>query len=636
MTPPSPNAIVDLSPAPRTFWSRFFADWLGLDLRSLALARFGMGLIVFIDLLQRATSLRAHYTDDGLMPRALLIQALGDGLFWSLHNLSGNIWVVSLLFIAAAISSLMMMVGHHTRLATIFTWIFTVSIINRNPLVGQAGDVLLRLMLLWACFLPMGARWSIDSACNSKPRHKDNAFFSPATIVWIGQVCAMYWFAVTMKCAPTWLEGKAVYYALHCDMYTSAAGLWLRQFDGLFPMMTYSALALEFFGPLLAIVPFFTSKTRLFAVVVMVFAHVMFGVFLTVGIFSPIAIVLWLSLLPGGFWDSIFAKIASPARVGTTIFIDGNCGFCWRGVLVLRTIFLLPQTPIRTCQSDPEIDTVMRAENSWVVVDHLGRRHIRAAAAAHCFSMSPIGFPIAWLLRAPLLSKLADQLYRWIAGRRSRMSLISNALAPRPVNVRVGWLSGSLVMICFVLSILANIHAVDPNYVAPASDTSTWHKVRTDLYKTYDFFQVPIGILQLEQNWAMYAPSPLRADGWFIAEAFLSDGSRVDLLNGNSPVNWEKPAVVASTFPTHRWQKYLENMSRDTSKAARVGLCRYLCKTWNESHRETQRVLIIKFWFMKEETTETEILKPERVLLRVHRCSDLPNAIENVTDPSAE
>jgi hypothetical protein len=44
----------------------------GLDLRSLALFRIGLALILLFDLYYRALDLRAFYTDWGLYPRSLM------------------------------------------------------------------------------------------------------------------------------------------------------------------------------------------------------------------------------------------------------------------------------------------------------------------------------------------------------------------------------------------------------------------------------------------------------------------------------------------------------------------------------------------------------------------------------------
>src|SRR5690349_14025480 len=46
---------------------------LGSDLRSLALLRIGIGLLVIADLIDRARDLTVHYTDFGLLPRGPLV-----------------------------------------------------------------------------------------------------------------------------------------------------------------------------------------------------------------------------------------------------------------------------------------------------------------------------------------------------------------------------------------------------------------------------------------------------------------------------------------------------------------------------------------------------------------------------------
>ena len=46
----------------------------GLDLRSLALFRIGLALLIIIDLIKRSKDLTAHYTDFGILPRAALLE----------------------------------------------------------------------------------------------------------------------------------------------------------------------------------------------------------------------------------------------------------------------------------------------------------------------------------------------------------------------------------------------------------------------------------------------------------------------------------------------------------------------------------------------------------------------------------
>ena len=64
-------------------WDQLF----GIDLRSLAVLRIGLALLVLTDLFDRLPDLEAHYTDQGVLPRF----GLPTGLF-GLHSLSGSAW----------------------------------------------------------------------------------------------------------------------------------------------------------------------------------------------------------------------------------------------------------------------------------------------------------------------------------------------------------------------------------------------------------------------------------------------------------------------------------------------------------------------------------------------------------------
>ena len=68
----------------------------------------------------------------------------------------------------------MLIFGFKTRFATIMVWLFTISLIARNPAVITGAYVILRLALFWAIFLPLGAKWSIDESLDiNKEKSQD-------------------------------------------------------------------------------------------------------------------------------------------------------------------------------------------------------------------------------------------------------------------------------------------------------------------------------------------------------------------------------------------------------------------------------------------------------------------------------
>jgi len=75
---------------PRSVWRLAGPrEIFAIDLRTLALLRIGIAVIVLADLVLRAHDLRAHYTDFGVFPRAELAAYLSPGAF-SLHMLNGT------------------------------------------------------------------------------------------------------------------------------------------------------------------------------------------------------------------------------------------------------------------------------------------------------------------------------------------------------------------------------------------------------------------------------------------------------------------------------------------------------------------------------------------------------------------
>ena len=69
-----------------------------IDLRSLALFRVGLALLIIADLISRARDLSAFYTDGGVLSRAESI-ANSHFLQVSLYWISGNQWFVGGLFV---------------------------------------------------------------------------------------------------------------------------------------------------------------------------------------------------------------------------------------------------------------------------------------------------------------------------------------------------------------------------------------------------------------------------------------------------------------------------------------------------------------------------------------------------------
>ncbi len=133
----------------------------GLDDRSLALLRMCVGLCLLWVTYCNAWEMRAFYTDDGVMPRTLLLENAGDSVGFSLYMAGGSVGFIALLFGLQFIFALMLIAGYRTRLAVIGAYVLLFSMQNRQPILLFGADDALRVGLFWMMFGALGRGLSI-------------------------------------------------------------------------------------------------------------------------------------------------------------------------------------------------------------------------------------------------------------------------------------------------------------------------------------------------------------------------------------------------------------------------------------------------------------------------------------------
>ncbi len=285
-------------------------ELFGADLRSLACFRIGLAVLIIFDLIIRGTSLRAHYTDFGILPRGALIDQFSPLWRISFHFMSGEFMIQLGLFLVAGIFALALLVGYQTRIATVLSWIMLTSLHARNPMILQAGDIFFHLLLFWGMFLPLGARASFDSFLKPPSQPLPRSFTSIATGAFFFQVAVIYWVSVAHKLHPNsfpiWgREGTAVYYAMHIDQFATPIAVFIRQFPWLMKCLNYFSLFVEACGPLLLFCPFATGIVRTLAVFLIIGMHLGFRLCLELGPFPWISSVAMLPFLPAFFWETL-------------------------------------------------------------------------------------------------------------------------------------------------------------------------------------------------------------------------------------------------------------------------------------------------------------------------------------------
>jgi len=276
---------------------------LSIDRRALAVFRVGLGVVVLADLFTRSFDFVAFYTDEGVLPSSYLASDPLSSL--SINFVSGDVRFQVFLFALTALFALLLVVGYRTRLSTLASFVLVTSLQEYNPYVLNAGDSLLRWYLFFGIFLPLGARWSLDTLKHrtSDTNRVENIAAGSALIyaVMIYIVNGM-----SKLTSDAWTSGEAVANVMNTDKYTVFLGNRLSGFTEPLVFFNWAWLALLTASVLLV---FLTWWPRFFLVAAFIAAHTSMFLTMQLGIFPLIAIAVLTLFLPPVFWDRLGSLI---------------------------------------------------------------------------------------------------------------------------------------------------------------------------------------------------------------------------------------------------------------------------------------------------------------------------------------
>lgn len=584
-----------------------FKTVFSLDLRSLALMRVSVACILLYDLFDRARFLKDHYTDWGLLPRRLAVDKLIQERM-SLYFASGEQYFTVMLFAISVICVLALMIGYRTRLATVLTWVLMYSLQNRGDWLNYSADVVVRLVLLWAIFLPWGAKFSVDSAFDDRPRSKPDAVFSVATLGFVIQFCLFYGVAGWLKTGDKWLDGSATYYALALDDLVRPLGVYVREYKEALVWLTKGVLAFEKIGWILLLIPFKFAFFRMLGMFGFLCLQMGFGNFLHVGIFPFISTAFLTSLLPSSFWIIASRKSMKKSQhAGTHIYYQAN-NRCTHRLFRIYQTFFLPMTirvaPIQAIGGDE--DALLKGAQ-YFVIDSTGKPCYEMEALKLLLSASPLLWPLAYFLKYKPVQISAGKATK-VAAHLIQTPVIRKKIEQPPVSFKFypGKAGNAMAAAMLIIVVLWN--------------WSTLPEKRNHLPIPVQRVALRLG---LDQKWSMFAPFPRTSDGWFVMPGQLRDGTEIDIRTGKN-VTWDKPKNYASTIPSDRWRKYYENYAYGSNfNDFRMDYGKYLCREWNTSHPFNKQLMKYKIQMKREdELPGYKVSEPRDVHLWSHYCFD--------------
>ncbi len=573
-----------------------FKTSLGLDLRSLALFRVGMAGVLLVDLVCRLGDLSAFYTDSGVLPRDYILDSFFMPGAWSLHLISGEASVQGLFFFAQLVAGLFLLVGYRTGWATFVSWVLLLSLHNRAPVILTGGDDVLRHLLFWSLFLPLGRYFSVDSALNTASTQLtglSQKFTSGGTVAFILQVMVLYIFSALLKTGAEWHgEGSAVYYALHIDAITTSLAPYFLIFSERFPALTQSIYYIELFMPFLLISPWKNACFRWGAILLLALLNLGFGMAFHLGLFPWINLMALLAFIPSDFWSFVWKKISFNHKA-FTLYYDGDCRVCQKGVYLLQTFLILPQAVLKPAQDNPVRLRQMQEHHSWVVdaENNFGKTYLKASAFLFCLSQSPWFFFLKPFLERTNqnLLPLANTLYDWVAGNRPLFFLLTKWVVWRPVSwARFDGKSRRSIVFSLMAILLAGymvfLNGLSLNLNSEEySESNTWA-----LHPKIQWATTALG---LGQSWALFAPYPMKESGEQ-GVLVLKDGQVLD--------------EIKRVYQNERWEKLMIFM---TFPQAKLGLIRqyadYFCDKQykrNKNLKTKKEFDSLRFYFTRHAT----------------------------------
>jgi hypothetical protein len=523
------------------------------DLRSLATLRIILALIVLVNLANRATNLRAHYTDEGVLPRRVTVDGLSPWS-WSLGFMNGSVEFQRLLFVVTAGAAIGLLLGYKTRWMTVIVWILISSIHVRNPLILSGGDLLLRLLLFWGMFVPLGATWSLDRWRTRTAPQFSMRFFSIGSMALFLQIAFMYWFTAALKTGPEWREdGSALFFVLRRPLYTTPIGEWLQQFPEFLRILSYGTMVVEIVAPILLFSPIWTGKLRMVAIPALIGLHVGIILTMSIGLFPWISSTSMLVFLPASFWEMVEPRVrAMSARwAGNLAGVRGAFEHSARGLAheFQARVHLFSERPglsLSTHPADPETEHGPRSPqlstgNSTTSVD-----------SGNKVEYPPDNRP-GVSLRSPL------------------------------------WLN--VVAACLLVFVFA------------------WNMTTVSAF-TLPSQSRPIAYsLNIQQNWVMFAPSPPRFNARYVLRGTLRNGQEVELLlpivnqemDSVQPFTWKQPDdLYPGYYRDMHWRLYLARLGQ-ASREQRFAFASYVCRTWNDHYTNELEVESMVYVYVLED-----------------------------------
>lgn len=547
---PAPSPAAD--PVVFPWWRRAHAHLrehhARMDPRTAGLFRIVIGFVCAADTIRRWTHARVYYSNEGVLTNHLHLFRPSSPHGFSLYHAFSSVEEVHLAFALSVLCHLLLMIGWHTRVFAVISFLLVTSLDSRLLLVENGGYVVMNLVMLYAMFLPIERRLSVDALRRSLRERKErslaelNERWRPARetedhvslgvsmVTW--NLAIIYFFNVVNKSGDLWRKGETVHHVLHLDRMATGLAVILRQAlpDWATRGLTWWTLCHEALLVPLILWPRGRRVTRSLAMIGIWLLHLAFGTVFRLGPFAWIMIGWSFALMARDQWDLLERWARERARP-TTVIVDGRSPLAF---LLSRVLARLDRLSLLTFEAgDPEGATppllAARGED--------GKLSTGREALAEIARALPGGRDFWPFVRVGSLG-LAGAAFTWAEAHREGVARFFGITVPPagreereseiPILSRLGRFRRfareallAYLAVCFFFQLIIENKSIPP-------------RVREALALPA-FMQATINYPRLYQGWSMFAPNPITEDGVVAIDARTVDGRRLDPFTGEEP-----------------------------------------------------------------------------------------------------
>jgi Vitamin K-dependent gamma-carboxylase len=258
-----------------------------------------LSVALLVRVIGTLTEAAAFLSDEGVLPRTTILQ-LGFTDRTSLYFANGAPYFAIVLLSLEAVGAICLLIGFRPRVAAAVCWILHLSLAVRNPFIGSGGDWLAPLLLFWAMFLPVGARFSVDAVL-AEPTARTQVL-NIASSGLLLQASYVYFFGAMMKTSSEWVsDGSAVYLAMHNDAIATRLAHSVRSYAFITQPLSFFVLWIEILTPFLLFSPVFNTRVRALVLPLLIGMHLGFALFLDIGNFWLVSIASLIAFIPSNF-----------------------------------------------------------------------------------------------------------------------------------------------------------------------------------------------------------------------------------------------------------------------------------------------------------------------------------------------